>query len=350
MTDDTAGTRSAHPDVVVGSGVLADSAVYEGGRRSTGRLSVAEAAAASRNTSGFVWIGLREPSHDDIAGVAEAFGLPALAVEDAVTAHQRPKLEVYGDVVFMVLKPVDYVDHTEIVEVSEVAVFVGRGFVVTVRHGTTTLVQELRAELDAGSEVANVGPSGVVYRMADLVVDQYERTIESINTDVDEIEAQVFSGDERDHVERIYKLKREVSQVRRAVVPLIRPLEQLAAGRVQGIASESATLFRDVYDHVQRTADAIEIHDRLLNDVLQAEIAMVGLRQSEIGVRQNEDMRKISAWAAIALVPTAVAGIYGMNFRHMPELGWRYGYFIVIAFIVAVCAVLYRLFRRNGWL
>ncbi len=331
-------------------GVVGDSAVYEDGRRGRGRLSVTEAAELSRTTSGFVWIGLRQPSETDIAAVAREFDLPPLAVEDAVSAHQRPKLEVYDDVVFVVLKPVDYIDHTEIVQVSEVAIFVGPGFVVTVRHGPTTVLRDVRAEFDAGSDLSELGPSGVLYRIADLVVDQYEQTIDYINEDVDEIEAQVFSGDEGDHAERIYKLKREISLFRRAVLPLLRPLERLTLGLVPGVHPDSAPYFRDVHDHVQRTSDAIESHDRLLNDALQANIAMVALRQNEIFVRQNEDMRKISAWAAIALVPTAVAGIYGMNFTNMPELKWRYGYFVVVAFIAAACAALYRLFRRNGWM
>lgn len=334
----------------IGSGVVGDAAVYENGRRVPGVLTAAEAGARSRTTSGFVWIGLRQPTAADIAGVAREFDLPPLAVEDAVSAHQRPKLEIYGDVVFVVLKPVDYIDHIEIVEVSELAIFIGPGFVVTVRHGPTAILQKLRTELDSGSDVANLGPSGVLYRIADLVVDQYEQTIEFINEDVDEIEAQVFGDDDTDHVKRIYKLKREISQFRRAVVPLIRPLERLTSASVAGVDADSAPYFRDVHDHVQRTADAIENHDRLLNDVLQANIAMVGLRQSVISVRQNEDMRKISAWAAIALVPTAVAGIYGMNFSNMPELEWRYGYFIVVGVIFSMCALLYRLFRRNGWL
>lgn len=331
-------------------GVVGDCAVYENGRRTAGRLTVAEAAARSRTTSGFVWIGLRQPSEQEIAGVAREFGLPALAVEDAVSAHQRPKLEIYDDVVFVVLKPVGYIDHTEIVQVSELAIFIGRGFVVTVRHGPTTLLQNLRVELDAGSEVAELGPSGVLYRIADLVVDQYEQTIEFINEDVDEIEAQVFADDESDHAERIYKLKREVSQFRRAVTPLIRPLERLTLGVVPGVDADSAPYFRDVHDHVQRSAEAIENHDRLLNDVLQANIARVGLRQSAINTQQNQDMRKISAWAAIALVPTAVAGVYGMNFRNMPELEWHYGYFLVLGLIAAVCGLLYLSFRKNGWL
>jgi magnesium transporter len=197
----------------------------------------------------------------------------------------------------------------------------------------------------------------VLYRAADLVVDGYEETINCINVDVDEIEEQVFSDDEGDHAQRIYKLKREVAEFRRAVLPLSAPLHRLATGAVPGINKAASTYFRDVHDHVLRTADAIESHDRLLSDVLQADMSRLGVRQSQIALRQNEvaaqqnaDMRKISAWAAIALIPTAVAGIYGMNFDNMPELRWHYGYFAILGVIGMICLALYALFRRNGWL
>ena len=167
---------------------------------------------------------------------------------------------------------------------------------------------------------------------------------------MDEIESQVFGTDEEDHAERIYKLKREVAEFRRAVVPLAPPLQRLAEGSVPGIDQAAAPYFRDVHDHAMRAADAIEGHDRLLSDVLQANLARVGVRQSEIALRQNEDMRRISAWAAIALVPTAIAGIYGMNFEHMPELDWQYGYFGALTVIGSLCLGLYLLFRRSGWL
>jgi len=167
---------------------------------------------------------------------------------------------------------------------------------------------------------------------------------------MDEIESQVFGTDEEDHAERIYKLKREVAEFRRAVVPLAPPLQRLAEGSVPGIDQAAAPYFRDVHDHAMRAADAIEGHDRLLSDVLQADLARVGVRQSKIAVRQNADMRRISAWAAIALVPTAIAGIYGMNFEFMPLLTWRYGYFVVLAVVVGVCVSLYWMFRRSGWL
>jgi magnesium transporter len=329
---------------------IGDCALYEGGRRRPGQVPLELAGQVARETDGFVWIGLQEATHAEIALVAEAFDLPALAVEDAVKAHQRPKLEVYDDVVFVVLKPVRYVDHHEIVEVSEIALFVGPNFVVTVRHGHSDVLGQVRAELEHEAAVLVHGPTGVLYRAADLVVDGYEETIDLINDDVDEIEQQVFGADEVGHAERIYKLKREIAGFRRAVVPLAAPVEHLAQNRVPGIDPTASAYFRDVHDHLLRSIDAIEGHDRLLSDVLQADLARLGVRQSEIAVRQNEDMRKISAWAAIALLPTAIAGIYGMNFENMPELDWEYGYFVVVGSIVAACLALHRMFRRKGWL
>jgi magnesium transporter len=339
--------------------VIGDCAVYEDGHRRPGRVPLEQAGDVARSTSGFVWIGLQQPTAEDIAAVAEEFGLPPMAVEDAVKAHQRPKLEVYGDVVFVVLKPVRYVDHVEVVDVTELAIFLGPRFVVTVRHGESDVLHRVRKELDRGnSKLLEHGPTGVLYRTADLVVDGYEEAIDYINSDVDDIETQVFGSDEPgDHAQRIYKLKREIAEFRRAVLPLATPLQRLSEGDVPGVDEAAAPYFRDVHDHVLRAADAIEGHDRLLSDILQADLARVTARQSEIAVkqnetavRQNEDTRKISAWAAIALVPTAIAGIYGMNFDNMPELRWKYGYFIVLGVIVAACVLLHRLFRRNGWL
>jgi magnesium transporter len=331
--------------------VIVDCAVYERGRRRPGRVPLASAAAAAAAADGFVWVGLQQASAQDVEAVAAEFALPALAVEDAVKAHQRPKLELYGDVVFVILKPVRYVDSAEVIEVSEVAVFVGRGFVVTVRHGTSTVLRTVREQLERGdSDAAATGPMSVLHQAADLVVDDYERVITFIDDDIAEIEAQVFSTSAGDHAERIYKLKREVLEFRRAVGPLASPLERLAVGAVPGTPERLRPYFRDVHDHLLRAADTIDGQDRLLTDVLQANVARVGVQQSAVAVRQNEDMRKISAWAAIALVPTAIAGIYGMNFEHMPELEWRYGYFAVLAVIATACLVLQRMFKRNGWL
>jgi magnesium transporter len=211
-------------------GTVADCAVYDGGQRRGGRLTVPDARQAARTVrDGFVWLGLVEPTNEQIAAVAAEFELPALAVEDAVKAHQRPKLEQYGDVLFVVVKPVRYVDHVEIVEVDEVAVFLGEKFVVTVRHGDSDAVSRVRKELDHNSDLLGGGPSAVLYRLVDIVVDGYADVAAEIDVDVSDIEVQVFGGDPVDHSERIYKLKREVLQFRSAVQPLAPAVEELAA-------------------------------------------------------------------------------------------------------------------------
>jgi magnesium transporter len=339
------GSQRSLDDVVV------DCGLYENGHRQPDTTSVSDALQrANASSDGFVWIGLNAPTHQEFAGIAELFELPELAVEDAIRAHQRPKLEQYGAITFVVMKPVRYVDHDEVVEVSELALFLGKHFVVTVRHGESTVPSAVRAELDQNADILRHGPGVVLYRVADLVVDGYAEVIEAVSDDIDDIEVRVFSGDRTDHAERIYKLKREVLEFRRAVAPLADPMQRLAEGRVPGVAKDAQPYFRDVYDHVLRASDAIETYDKLLSDVLAADLAQVAVRQSEVTVRQNEDMRKISAWAAIALVPTAIAGIYGMKFDFMPELRWRFGYFLVLAVILTICIVLYRSFRRNGWL
>ena len=333
------------------SDAVADCAVYENGRRRAGRLAVSDALDSARAVrDGFVWLGLVEPTAAQFASVAAEFELPALAVEDAVKAHQRPKIERYGDLLFVVVKPVRYIDHDEIVEVDEVAVFLGPTFVVTVRHGDNDVVSRIRRELDDSEKLQRGGPSTVLYRLLDSVVDSYADVANQIDIDVDDIEVQVFGGDRADHSERIYKLKREVQQFRHAVQPLAPAVEELAAGAVEGVSPQTAEYFRDVHDHLLRVGDRIDGYDNLLTGVLQADLAQVAVRQNEAAARQNEDLRKISAWAAIALVPTAIAGIYGMNFENMPELRTEYGYFVVVGVIVAICIGLYVQFRRRDWL
>ena len=332
---------------------IGDCAVYHRGARVPGRLNLDGAVTAAKSTDGFVWIGVQQPSAAEFEQLAAAFSLPALAVEDAVGAHQRPKLEVYDDIVFAVLKPVRYVDSDEVIETAEIAVFVGPGFVITVRHGDSDLLSLLREDLDSAGPAAELlahGPAAVLYAAADLVVDAYEEVATAIDEDIEQIEVQVFGGDTDEHAQRIYKLKREVLEFRRAVAPLAPPLQLLLEGKVRGIPDGLQESFRDVHDHALRVAERIEGHDRLLTDVLTADLAQVTVRQTRTAVRQNEDMRKISAWAAIALVPTAIAGIYGMNFDHMPELRWEYGYPLVMSVIVGICVGLQRLFRRRGWL
>jgi magnesium transporter len=324
-----------------------------GGHRRVDDLDAALATA--RRDGGFVWIGLHGTSAGDLQRLAVSFQLPALAVEDAINAHQRPKFERYPDMTFAVLKPVRYVDHDEVVDVSEIAIFLGEHYLITVRHGESTVVASVRAEVDSDAEHAPGGPGAVLYRLLDHVVDGYTDAVNEIAVDIEEIEEQVFSGGEDDHAERIYKLKREVLEFKRAVGPLVVPLQRLVEGdpgstAAAGVPAEKQPYYRDVLDHLLRAADAIDGYDRLLTDVLQAHLTQVSVRQNRAAARQNEDMRKISAWAAIALVPTAIAGIYGMNFQNMPELTTRYGYFVVLGVIASLCVGLYVAFRAKDWL
>ncbi|WP_084701129.1 magnesium and cobalt transport protein CorA [Cryptosporangium arvum] len=325
---------------------VVDCGRYVDGVRKPGRIPLRDTPRALRERHGFVWIGLRDPTAEQFEEVAERFALPPLAVADAVRAHQRPKLEQYGEILFAIVKPVRYVDADEVVDVAELALFVGPRFVVIVRHGETDVPARARALADGDPEVSRHGPIGVLHRIMDLAVDGYTDAIDGIDENIDDIESQVFGGDEHDHAERIYKLKREVLEFRRAVKPL--------AGAVVKLSDTSDAplrpYFRDVHDHLMRVADAIDNYDSLLTDVLQADLAQVSVRQNRTAMRQNEDMRRISAWAAIALLPTAVAGLYGMNFERIPGASSPYGFWMVLGVLAALCVVLWALFRRNDWL
>jgi magnesium transporter len=321
--------------------MIVDCALYENGQRTSAAPDHAAALAEARRLGdgAFVWIGLHEPTMSEFTELAADFDLHPLAVEDAVHAHQRPKLERHLDTLFLVLKTATYVDHEEVVSLGELMVFVGDGFVITVRHGAHGELTAVRDGLEAEPERLRCGPMAVLHAVLDDVVDAYEHVLADVDLDIDQIEEQVFSGDGWDHSQRIFKLKREVVEFRRAVRPLVPAVEALVRH------AEPAMLdwFRDVHDHVLRDADHLEVIDSLLDGALQANL-------SQIGVRQNEDMRKISAWVAIAALPTMIAGIYGMNFEHMPELETRYGYFFVLALMAVSCYALYRAFKAREWL
>jgi len=344
-----AATPAPAPDLPAEHAVV-DCGRYVDGARRPGRLPLRDAPRALRERPGFVWIGLLEPTAEQFAEVAERFDLPPLAVADAVRAHQRPKLERYGDILFAIVKPVRYVDSDEVVDVAEVALFVGPRFVVTVRHGATDVPARARAMADGDQDVSRHGPIGVLHRVMDLTVDGYTDAIAGIDVNIDDIESQVFGGDENDHAERIYKLKREVLEFRRAAKPLAGAVQRLAGPDLPLVEEPLRPYFRDVHDHLMRVADAIDNHDSLLTDVLQADLAQVSVRQNRTAMRQNEDMRRISAWAAIALAPTAIAGLYGMNFEHIPGAATPYGFWAICGLILVLCAVLWLLFRRNDWL
>ncbi len=322
---------------------LVDCALYCSGRRSPTRFPLGEAAEMARSEPGsFVWLGLHEPDEAAFSAVAAEFGLHPLAVEDAVHAHQRPKLDVYGDHLFVVLKTARYDDATEAVETGEVMVFVGADVVVTVRHGIAADLSGVRARLEEHPELLALGPSAVLWGVADAVVDGYGPVLEGLETDVDQVEGQVF--EERGNpTRRIYALTREVLELSRAVHPLVEATGRLADGGLPGLAERTHVLFRDVHDHVLRADDRVDGLSTLLQSTLDANVAQVTLQQ-------NEDMRKISAYAAILTVCTTIAGIYGMNFEHMPELHWRLGYPLALALMGGSGVALYRAFRRNAWL
>jgi magnesium transporter len=278
--------------------------------------------------------------------VRQEFCLHDLAVEDAVKAHQRPKVEVYGDTLFVVLKTARYDDASETVEFAEIQLFVGHDFIVAVRHGEASALVETRRFLEADPERLAHGPMAVLHAVMDRVVDDYLPVIAGLDNDVREIEGEVFPDDPGhrvDPTQRIFKLKREVLDFHRHTKPLLEGLERLHGGRVPGTGEAIEPYFRDVHDHLLRVVADIENFRDLLSDALNANLA-------QVSVRQNDDMRKISAAVAVGAVPTVVGAIYGMNFEHMPELGWLYGYPLVMGVTALLCLLLYRRFKKSGWL
>ncbi|CAL9628881.1 Cobalt_magnesium transport protein CorA [Streptomyces sp. enrichment culture] len=331
--------------------VIVDCAIYRDGHRTDGPDDLSDALGAARGAGGFVWIGLHEPTEEEFDLVSEEFALHPLAVEDALKAHQRPKLEVYDDSLFAVLKPVVYEPDSDAVSTGELMIFLGDAFAVVVRHGEGSPLKAVRQRLEHEPELLGKGPTAVLYAIADATVDHYLDVAVELQTDLEELEAEVFSpdgGGSRHTASRIYTFKRQVLEFRRATGPLAPPLARLAGtggygGTVPFVNDKARPFFRDVSDHLTRVNESVESLDRLVSDILSAHLA-------QTSVRQNDDMRKISAWAAMAAVPTMLAGIYGMNFDHMPELHWVWGYPAVIALMAVLEVLLYRQFKRRGWL
>ncbi|MET9568620.1 magnesium and cobalt transport protein CorA [Streptomyces virginiae] len=328
-------------------GVIVDCAIYRDGRRAKGPEDFSDALDEARASGdAFLWIGTYEPTEAEFDHVRREFGLHPLAVEDALNAHQRPKLEVYDDSLFVVLKPVVYDEATDTVTAGELMVFIGDSFVVTVRHGEGAPLAAVRHRLEQEPDVLRHGPTAVLYAVSDAVVDHYIEVAAELQSDLEELEAEVFApnaSDTKNTAARIYGFKRQVLEFRRATNPLLAPMDRLAFGQVPFVHEHARPFFRDVADHLTKASEYIEGLDRLLSDALAAHLAQTGLRQ-------NDDVRKISAWAAIAAVPTMVAGIYGMNFEHMPELHRWWGYPGVLVLMAGTCLGLHRLFKRRGWL
>jgi magnesium transporter len=323
--------------------VIIDCGLYRRGRRDERQMSLAEAYELAADEESFVWVGLHDPSAEEFEDVRQRFHLHELAVEDAIKAHQRPKLEVYDDSLFAVLKPARYDDDLEQIAFGEIMLFIGQRFVVSVRHGELSPLSAVRGRLEANPKLLRHGPVAVLYAVLDRVVDDYLPIVRDVDRDVQEVEQQVFSADGGNPAERIYRLKRQVLNFHQATAGLIEPLDMLTRNRVPLDTGRLAKYLRDVADHARRVDQAVDAHRDLLTSVLQANLA-------QVGVRQNEDMRRISAWVAIAAVPTMIAGIYGMNFEYMPEIDWRWGYPVVMVVMAVICFALFRAFRRSGWL
>jgi magnesium transporter len=333
--------------------MIVDNAIYVDGRRAVEPESLEETYQACRNRRGLAWIGLYEPTEEEFSSVAQEFGLHPLAVEDAVKAHQRPKLERYDETLFVVLRPARYVDETETVEFGEVHVFVGEDFVVTVRHGEASELGKVRKRLEGGPDLLRLGPEAILYAVMDRVVDDYGPVVTGLENDIDEIETEVFSGN-AGVSRRIYELSREVIQFQRATQPLPGILGELIGGAEN---PELQRYLRDVQDHALRVTEQVASFRELLQNILSVNLTLVGLSQNEevkaiteASIAQNDEVKRISAWAAILFAPTLVGTVYGMNFERMPELHWVLGYPFALLLMLMVSLSLYAVFKHRGWL
>jgi magnesium transporter len=337
---------------------IVDSAIYVDGVRVATMGTLAETVEQlSRHPDGMAWIGLYRPDDAEIHTLAAHFGLHPLAVEDAIHAHQRPKLERYDDTLFVVLRPARYLDDTEEVEFGEVHVFAGRRFVLTVRHSEAPEFGSVRRRLEHERDLLRHGPEAVLYAIVDQVVDGYYPVVTGVGHDIDEIETEVFSGDP-EVSRRIYELSREVADFQRATGPLAQVIGDLRAGfdKYQ-VNAELQRYLRDVEDHLTQITERVDEFRIALRDMLTVNSTLVAQRQNEEMRRlteasnaQNEEVKKISAWAAILFAPTLIGTIYGMNFEHMPELDWRFGYPMAVGMMATTCIVLYLVFKQRDWL
>lgn len=321
--------------------VIVDMAVYRDGLRYPCGDPGAELEQVRADGVGFLWIGIKDPTPAEFAAMNADLRLPPLAVEDALHGNQRAKMDFYDDCTFVVLKTLRYIDATSDVETGELMMFVGDQFVLTVRKGDVNPLDRLRQKLEAKPHALRHGPVSVMHAVIDMVVDVYRAIDVELSHDLEEIEERVFAGGDDVQGSDIYRLKREVLEFKRGAVPLVIPLRRLIAE--QRVPKKTVPFFSDVLDHLLQVVDHAESYGGLLTDILSAYLAQQSMRQ-------NEDMRRISAWVAMVAVPTMIAGIYGMNFDNMPELHFEYGYFVVLGLVATVCVTLYVLFRRSGWL
>lgn len=337
---------------------LIDSGVYEDGHRVVSPTDLVSTVAALREREGRVaWMGLYRPAEEELNSLAAEFDLHELAVEDAVLAHQRPKLERYGSTLFVVLRAARYVDETEEVEFGELHLFIGEDFLLTVRHAESPSLAEVRKRMEADPDLLRLGTEAILYAILDAVVDGYGPVLKGLENDIDEIETQVFTGDPTVS-RRIYELSQEVVDFQRAVTPLTAILTGLTGGfQKYRVDEELQRYLRDVADHVTVAVERIENYRSQLRDILTVNATLVGQRQNEemqamteASFAQSEEVKKISSWAAILFAPSLIGGIYGMNFTHMPELQWTFGYPLALLLMLGLSVTLYVIFKRRGWL
>jgi magnesium transporter len=330
---------------------IIDNAVYVDGRRISNPSSLEQTFEHMRDNGGIAWIGLFRPTRDEVEQVAAEFSLHPLAVEDALSGHQRAKLERYGDILFAVLRPARYIDETETVEFGELHVFVGPDFAVTIRHAESPNLARVRKRLEGQPALLARGPEAVLYAIMDEVVDEYAPVVEGVQNDLDEIEDALFSHTDTALSRRIYELSTEVLSFQRATGPLAGMLEALLRGADKyGVDIELQRSLRDVHDHVLRVADRLSSFRAVLDNALTVNATLVTQRQTETALEQNEQVKKISGWAAILFGPTLVGTVYGMNFTHMPELDWVWGYPAALALMAATSVALFLVFKRHHWL
>ncbi|MFJ5261786.1 magnesium and cobalt transport protein CorA [Streptomyces sp. NPDC088387] len=337
---------------------VVQAALYMDGVRVSTPATLADTFRELREQpTSMAWIGLARPTESELLSLAAEFDLHPLAVEDAMEAHQRPKLERYGETLFVVLRAARYIDASEEVDFGELHVFVGPDFVITVRHGAAPDLSAVRSRMESTPDLLKLGPEAVLYAILDAVVDGYLPVVAGVQNDMDEIETEVFRGDP-EVSRRIYELSREVVEFQRATRPLVGMLHSLMAGFAKyGTDEELQRYLRDVADHVTHTSERVDGFRQALTDILTVNATLVGQQQNaemralaEAGFEQNEEIKKISSWAAILFAPTLVGTIYGMNFDHMPELHWLLGYPFAIVLMAVVCTSLYFIFKRRDWL
>jgi len=349
--------RAAGNNVPVENSVI-DAAIYVDGRRRQSLTTLSDTFGQLRRTPGsMAWIGLYRPTAVQLQSLAAEFGLHELVIEDAVVAHQRPKLERYGDTLFVVLRGARYLDDIEEVGFGELHVFIGREFVITVRHGESPNLAQVRRRMEDDPELLARGPEAVLYAILDAVVDGYAPVVAGLQNDIDEIETEVFGG-EPSVSRRIYELSREVIEFQRATRPLVGMLHALTAGFDKyGIDEELRSYLRDVADHATTVVERVDGFRQMLQDILTVNATLVGQAQNEemksltaSSYAQDEEIKKISAWAAILFAPTLIGTVYGMNFSVMPELHWALGYPFALGLMAAVCGTLFAIFKRRRWL